>query len=313
MLHRLQNFFHRIIKIVATFGGVKYPAIIFSSVLALTLIVPAFGAGKSMRFLHLTQESSDLCSNSVNVICSDDDGMIWIGTNAGLNRFDGISTKSYRIEEMKTESNDVTNLVKDSQGNIWIGTKGGISVFRKDYGEFCIPILEKGERLFPYISSMSVNPNDGSVWIGTNEGILYSCDNSDYILKSYDTGLGKKIKGIAFPKSSNMLVLGNYGEIFQYDIKRNVVSVPDFKIGTALNRDADYVAFCADPENRDIVFAVSKNCRLLAIDFASKEVKNLCTFPRRCIPYSIFVFGKMIFLATKDGLVRYDILNLNYS
>ena len=55
-------------------------------------------------------------------------GFIWIGTDNGLNRFDGTNFKVYRHQQNKSNSisdNSIWSLYEDREGNIWIGTKGG--------------------------------------------------------------------------------------------------------------------------------------------------------------------------------------------
>jgi ligand-binding sensor domain-containing protein len=80
-----------------------------------------------INFTSLTFNEG-LLSNSVNVILKDSQGLMWFGTDDGLNRFDGTNFKVYRNQKRDTTSiraNEILALHEDKRGNLWIGTSGG--------------------------------------------------------------------------------------------------------------------------------------------------------------------------------------------
>ena len=69
-----------------------------------------------------------LSSSSINSIIQDSKGFLWIGTEDGLNRFDGYSFKVFRNkrgDKNSLSNNFIWSLFEDKSGNIWIGTDGG--------------------------------------------------------------------------------------------------------------------------------------------------------------------------------------------
>ena len=74
-----------------------------------------------------------LSHNSVNVIFQDSRGFLWIGTEDGLNRYDGSGFKIFRHDPERTDGmsgNQVVAIAEDLDGNIWVGTRDrGITVF----------------------------------------------------------------------------------------------------------------------------------------------------------------------------------------
>src|SRR5688572_29312165 len=71
-----------------------------------------------------------LSLGSVHCMLKDANGFLWIGTPAGLNRFDGSHFTNYFPDKNKRGtiiSAYILSLVEDSLHNIWIGTHKGLS------------------------------------------------------------------------------------------------------------------------------------------------------------------------------------------
>jgi ligand-binding sensor domain-containing protein/DNA-binding CsgD family transcriptional regulator len=69
-----------------------------------------------------------LSSNLVFCMLQDRTGFLWVGTDNGLNRYDGREFKVFRHRSGDSASlahNSVTALCQDSAGAIWVGTWGG--------------------------------------------------------------------------------------------------------------------------------------------------------------------------------------------
>ncbi len=82
---------------------------------------------RQTRFEHITVEDG-LSQNSVNCILQDSHGFMWIGTESGLNRYNGYDFTVYQYDPHDPGSlsdNHVTDIYEDSEGLLWITTKGG--------------------------------------------------------------------------------------------------------------------------------------------------------------------------------------------
>lgn len=80
-----------------------------------------------LYFEKITVENG-LSHNSVNCITQDSRGFIWIGTDDGLNRFNGRDFKIFRHEPGNPSSvsgNRITDLLEDEEGILWIATIDG--------------------------------------------------------------------------------------------------------------------------------------------------------------------------------------------
>ena len=82
---------------------------------------------RSIRFDHVTGEQG-LSQPNVMAILQDRVGFMWFGTQAGLNRYDGVEMAVYRHDPGDPASlshNLVYALSEDPSGDLWIGTVGG--------------------------------------------------------------------------------------------------------------------------------------------------------------------------------------------
>lgn len=74
-----------------------------------------------------------LSSDNTTALVRDNDGYIWIGTQRGLNRFNGSTYKIWYQDDENGLSDDyVTALCPDTDGRIWVGTSSGIELIRRD-------------------------------------------------------------------------------------------------------------------------------------------------------------------------------------
>jgi ligand-binding sensor domain-containing protein/class 3 adenylate cyclase/predicted metal-dependent HD superfamily phosphohydrolase len=88
-------------------------------------------AQDNIRFQNL-DINKGLSQSTVNAVIQDEAGFIWIATQDGLNRFDGLNFKVFRNQPDNTNSlsnNYITSLSLDESGVIWVGTEGGLNRF----------------------------------------------------------------------------------------------------------------------------------------------------------------------------------------
>jgi ligand-binding sensor domain-containing protein len=81
-------------------------------------------AGSLVRFFHLSQEDG-LSQNAGLAFLQDSRGFLWIGTQDGLNRYDGHTFTVYKNDPDNPTSlsyNSINALMEDQNGQIWIST-----------------------------------------------------------------------------------------------------------------------------------------------------------------------------------------------
>ena len=114
-----------------------------------------------------------LSQSAVNAITRTPAGLLWFGTQDGLNQYDGNAFTVYRNNPEDSSSlsdNHVTALLVDRSGQLWIGTYAG-GICRLDLSGTST-FLRSHERLNPNSpagnSIMALaEDSSGNIWAGT--------------------------------------------------------------------------------------------------------------------------------------------------
>ncbi|MBL7959503.1 hypothetical protein JNL27_04610 [bacterium] len=90
---------------------------------------------------HIESLSAEmgLSQNTVTCIFQDSRGYLWIGTQNGLNRYDGYSIKVYKRNfnnENCISNNGINSIYEDNGKKLWIATNNGLNMFDPDSGIF---------------------------------------------------------------------------------------------------------------------------------------------------------------------------------
>jgi len=112
-----------------------------------------------------------LAQNDVNTILQDSKGFMWIGTNGGLNKFDGFTFTLFDADNTSGKLNTgiIYTIVEDKEKNIWIGSGDrGLFMYNSDKESFQQIINEK---ITGVVNSLSIDCNN-ILWIGTSKGVF---------------------------------------------------------------------------------------------------------------------------------------------
>lgn len=103
----------------------------------------------------------------------DKEGMMWVGTNAGVKSYDGYHVKTYKTNAYQPgilPNNTIRSIAEDHQDNLWLGTRNGLVRMNKRTGKFKTFFLPDESQRIIYTLFVS---KDGTLWIGTDGGLAY--------------------------------------------------------------------------------------------------------------------------------------------
>lgn len=128
-----------------------------------------------------------LSNNTVTSVVQDEQGFIWIGTNNGLNRFDGLDFKKYLPGGHKSgaiSDNIIRALLVDPQDHLWVGTDKGLNLFDRAKNQFVTFHSQGGKNA---LSDNMINclaaGQDSMLYIGTNAGGLNVLNTKSFQFK----------------------------------------------------------------------------------------------------------------------------------
>lgn len=173
-------------------------------VLLLSIIFSAFPAYAirmekvSNRIAVVYDNKNGLPSSEANAICQTETGYIWIGSYAGLVRYDG--KKFQNLCESENISAGIRALYESADGSLWIGTNdAGVYCYRSD--EFISCPQADGTTL-PSVRCFAQLP-DGSVYAGTTGGLF-----------RFEDGAFRPVSGEHMNEAVDCLAVDGYGTLW---------------------------------------------------------------------------------------------------
>ena len=164
--------------------------IIFLSVfMILNFTLSLHARSEDIKFHPLTIEDG-LSQSSIFCIFQDSKGFMWIGTEDGLNIYDGYDFKWIKNDPESSDSlsyNYIKAICEDKSGHLWIGTYGG-GLNRFDRGKKQFTHYEFTPESSNCLADNFINSvyedQKGILWIGTENG-LNEFDPEKEIFVSY--------------------------------------------------------------------------------------------------------------------------------
>ncbi len=128
------------------------------------------------KFLHFKAEPGRhdwLNNDTIRVICEGKDGVLWLGTNGGLNCFDPKSgTFSVYTEEQGLSNNVVYGILTDEAGHLWLSTGNGLSRFDVEQKVFSNFNMRDGLPVRNFSHNSYCKCKNGEMFFGGPNGFI---------------------------------------------------------------------------------------------------------------------------------------------
>jgi len=172
---------------------------------------------QDLKFEYLTVDNG-LSNNRPKCVLRDSKSYLWIGTESGLNKFDGHKIKIY--ENIPSQSNSLSDnmincIFEDHNQNIWIGTSNGLNLFDRNTDTF-------KRILFDSIPSANdknfvtkvLEDKKGNLWIATYNGLnKWVPDNQSFISfeipATTPNSAANKIHSFDIDKNDNLWIVSD--------------------------------------------------------------------------------------------------------
>lgn len=196
----------------------------FLSLMMLACVQVIVGQTYGPEISNITIDNG-LSQNTVNSMLQDEQGFLWIGTNDGLNKFDGHDFKvfiSSTTDSTSLSNNHVKSIKSDSNGNLWLATQAGLTYYDSRKGAFKRYYISENDPSSiakNVINELIIDGN--SIWLGTDQGLYFASDMNqisfEEIICSSGSGFNR-INDLAQDDIGNILIASDNG-VFQVDRK----------------------------------------------------------------------------------------------
>jgi PAS domain S-box-containing protein len=162
------------------------------------------------QYSHKVWQTDDgLPQISVQAIIQTRDGYLWLGTQEGVVRFDGVR---FTVFDKKNSPglghNSVQALVEGQDGSLWVGTSGGLT--RLKDGRFTTYTTAQG--LAHNLIRALYEDRDGNLWVGTFGGGLSRFKDETFTTYTVKDGLANDyVNAISADHAGNLLIGTNSG------------------------------------------------------------------------------------------------------
>lgn len=256
----------------------------------------------SLRFKRVNINDG-LSQNTITSIIRDNYGFMWLGTQDGLNRYDGHEFKIYRFNENDTNSitnNYIISLAIDNKGSVWVGTTMGLNKIDVKTGGITRINLQK---LFPgqieYRINSVVSKSDGGVYFSLSHSLcsIDSLNNVRIVLTDKKEKILSVKKIIAVDSG---LWIGAYNEIKFFNFKtKAIIRFSELQFKNESGADLLNI------KNNLVYF--QKNARLYIFNYKTQTIESLFSryinaeSTKNCI--SLSLYENETWIATENGLI----------
>jgi ligand-binding sensor domain-containing protein/signal transduction histidine kinase len=254
----------------------------------------AYCLEKNITFRHLTVRSG-LSQSAINAIFQDSQGHLWIGTEDGLNRFNG-----YNFEHFKHDPQNINSLLhswiwdisEDGEGNLWVATWAGLCKINQAKTQITryVPIEGDSTSLSNFRTDCLLTDRNGTLWIGTWGGGLHRYNRIQDNFKRYLPGEGNNELSHGFVRrvyedADGELWIGTWGGgLCRYDARldnfeknygaEKVELIDRSAVITSISDGPDNELWIGTYEHGIVVFDKSKKMWVDKKDAFFNELKN---------------------------------------
>jgi ligand-binding sensor domain-containing protein/signal transduction histidine kinase len=192
-------------------------------------------SGSCKTFRHASGDPSSVSNDTISDLLIDREGILWIGTGDGLNRFDPATRRFtvYRDESSPTSGGQMGSMAEDRDGNLWLASAGsGLLKFDRETQRLRAGVVTVSNPIVPAVYIDRTN----TLWAGTFNG-LDRIDLSTGRTTRYaeENGLGSSKISCILEDAHGALWLSTNKGISKFDPKAGTVE--NFSVADGLPGD----------------------------------------------------------------------------
>jgi len=268
-----------------------------------------------IRFKRLTINDG-LSLSSVYCIYQDSKGFMWIGTEDGLNRFDGKNFKIFRDNPDQQNSlayKWIDQIYEDRSGMLWFSSRNGLTSYNPEIELFTKyrNNVSDATSLTNDTTTVIFEDSSSQLWIGTKAGINRIDRNNKKISKF--TVKNSKLKVFSsrintiLEDENNMIWIACDAGLYSYEKRTNKIDQIIFNLPGCENIQCNYMVV---KKNK---LWIGTNCSLICYDIKGHSTQqfhikgdNLNFTPDQTIQSLCIDSQNRFWINTVQGLFQFD-------
>ncbi len=181
--------------------------------------IVAAQAGNNNVVLYSLSEKDGLTDNSITCLFQDSRGIMWMGSNYGLNSFDGSVVRQYHHtgDSNSLASDAVNDIKEDAAQTMWIATGSGLSAYSLKTKKFINYYFDKKKEVLNRYYSIAILNNN--ILLGTEDGlVLFDKQGSKFSLYKNTTDAANNRINKVYIDRKKRIWLCTYNGIWLFDI-----------------------------------------------------------------------------------------------
>ena len=245
---------------------------ILASAILLLVTVRLFADGDNFYFMQKKVEDG-LSQNTVFAIFQDSDGFVWIGTNDGLNRFDGSSFRMFRKNARRGSigCNKITDIT-EAGGLIFVGTAKGLYEYNPQKESFRLIAIGKEGASRPRVNALFVDRNTKRLLIATETEGVFAYDYRNALathcaVRMWKNSGMKRVNCLLADRNHNVWIASE--KLVQCNAASGIVKVHPIDFADT-SRQLDYITDMAE-DDRGALWMATAQSGLVHYDYTTGE------------------------------------------
>lgn len=282
-------------------------------VILIISVTPSILYCQSETYFHHLDSSDGLSQNDVLYLHQDRFGYIWIGTDDGLNKYDGRNFKKYKPNPKNPfaiSGNLISAIAEDSLGNLWIGTAGyGLNYYNRSndrfFSKFSLNNTEN-QSISTFVKDILVDTQN-RIWIVTNEGLQIAQNATDYKNLKFNSTftnnhhIFKERPTAIFEDRNGTIWVGTQSGIYKAP-KRNNSGIP--QLAKVYSITLDIRKICQSPSGQMVISAQEGTFTM--IENRQNKVQ-LNKISEQTFSKAVIDSKNRLWSGTRDGLYQYQL------
>lgn len=259
-------------------------------------------------------------NSHINRICQDYKGYVWLATDYGLTRFDGVEAMEFTRTDNAGSllSNSVLTVMEDSNHDLWVGTTSGIQKLDPTTFTFSTPRLSyPNVPDFSYVTSI-IEDRKGNIWFTTSRSgaVCISKDKEEPVCyMTTNSGICSNKTSVLFEDRFGNIWIGSMDAgVSVYNPDSNVMTTLSHDPGNAASLSSDMI-FSIAQANDGRLFIGSPDGGIDVYDYRTNRVtRNAIKVDGNVYILKNVADQNALYIGTDgNGLYKYDLTTLRLS